>query len=41
MDGSYTLQAAHDIAEQVHENIEDNFAKVKHIMVHVNPYEES
>ncbi len=41
VDGSYTLQAAHDIAEQVHENIEDNFAKVKHIMVHVNPYEES
>ena len=41
VDGSYTLQAAHDIAEQVHENIEDNFARVKHIMVHVNPYEES
>lgn len=40
VDGSYTLQAAHDIAEEVHENIEHNFAKVKHIMVHVNPYEE-
>ena len=40
VDGSYTLQAAHDIAEEVHENIENNFAKVKHIMVHVNPYEE-
>lgn len=35
--GSYTLQQAHDIAEEVHENIEENFPKVKHIMVHVNP----
>ena len=37
VDGSYTLQKAHDIAEQVHENIEREFPKVKHIMVHVNP----
>lgn len=36
-DGSYTLQEAHNIAESVHENIEHNFPKVKHIMVHVNP----
>ena len=36
-DGSYTLQEAHNIAESVHENIEHNFSKVKHIMVHVNP----
>lgn len=37
VDGTYTLQKAHEIAEEVHENIEKNFPKVKHIMVHVNP----
>ena len=37
VNGSYTLQAAHNIAEAVHEDIEQNFPKVKHIMVHVNP----
>lgn len=37
VDGSYTLQKAHEIAEEVHENIEQSFPKVKHIMVHVNP----
>ena len=36
-DASYTLQKAHDIAEDVHDDIEKNFPKVKHIMVHVNP----
>ncbi|MDD6798314.1 MAG: cation diffusion facilitator family transporter [Clostridia bacterium] len=36
-DASYTLQEAHDIAEAVHDDIERNFPKVKHIMVHVNP----
>ena len=39
VDGSYTLRAAHDIAEEVHDKIEKNFSKVKHIMVHVNPEE--
>ena len=28
---------AHEIAEAVHDSIEKNFPKVKHIMVHVNP----
>ena len=37
VDGSYTLQEAHKISETVHDNIEKNFPKVKHIMVHVNP----
>lgn len=37
VDGTYTLQEAHDIAEEVHNDIEQNFLKVKHIMVHVNP----
>lgn len=34
---SKTLREAHDIAERVHEKIEAEFPKVKHIMVHVNP----
>jgi cation diffusion facilitator family transporter len=37
LDGSYTLNKAHEIAEMVHDDIEQNFPKVKHIMVHVNP----
>lgn len=40
VDGSYTLQQSHSIAEEVHEKIEMNFPKVKHIMVHVNPAKE-
>lgn len=37
VNASYTLLEAHNIAEEVHENIEQHFPKVKHIMVHVNP----
>lgn len=37
VNASYTLLEAHNIAEEVHVNIEQNFPKVKHIMVHVNP----
>ncbi len=37
VDGSYTLQEAHDIAEMVHKKIEENLLMVKHVMVHVNP----
>ena len=36
-DGNETLRRAHGIAERVHDSIEKNFPKVKHIMVHVNP----
>ena len=32
-----TLVEAHDIAEKVHESIEQHFVDVKHCMVHVNP----
>ncbi len=39
VDGSYTLCRAHEIAETVHNNIEQDFPKIKHIMVHVNPAE--
>ncbi len=36
-DGNIPLREAHDIAETVHDTIEREFPKVKHIMVHVNP----
>lgn len=36
--GDLTLNESHDIAEKVHLNVEDEFNKVKHCMVHVNPY---
>ncbi len=39
VNGRYTLQEAHEIAERVHDKIEEEFPKVKHIMVHVNPVE--
>lgn len=34
---AYSLKEAHAIAEKVHDEIEMEFPKVKHIMVHVNP----
>ena len=39
-DGSLTLTESHEIAQRVHDAIEHNFEKVKHIMVHVNPVDE-
>ena len=36
-DPNLTLAAAHEIAEQVHDAIEQTYPEVKHIMVHVNP----
>lgn len=38
-DANDSFKEAHRIAENVHESIEKNFTKVKHIMVHVNPIE--
>ena len=37
LDGSLSLREAHGIAERVHDHIERDFPSVKHIMVHVNP----
>lgn len=37
VDGSRSLQEAHSIAEKIHNRIEREFPRVKHIMVHVNP----
>ena len=40
VDGNKTLWLSHDIAESVHRRIEKEFPDVKHIMVHVNPFEQ-
>lgn len=37
VDGSKTLEEAHAIAEQVHDEVEKHFPNTKHIMIHVNP----
>ena len=39
-DGNLTLYKSHDIAEQVHDKLEEAFPAVKHCTVHVNPFEE-
>lgn len=40
VDPEMKLSAAHEIAEQVHDAIEQTYPDVKHIMVHVNPAKE-
>lgn len=37
-DGNMSLFDAHDIAENVHHQLEHDFTDVKHCMVHVNPH---
>lgn len=39
VDGNKSLRESHDIAEQVHANVEKQFSNTKHIMIHVNPAE--
>ena len=40
-DGNLPLVQAHAIAEAVHRGIEEKFPLVKHVTVHVNPYNEN
>ena len=40
-DARLSLAESHDIAQHVHDAIEQQFEKVKHIMVHVNPVDET
>lgn len=35
--GDLTLNKSHKIAEEIHDDIEEKFSDVKHVMVHVNP----
>lgn len=37
LDGEISLCNAHEIAEQVHDDIESEFPKIKHIMIHTQP----
>ncbi len=37
VDGNLSLQQAHDIAHEVHDDVEDSFTNIKHCMIHVNP----
>ncbi len=37
-DGNLPLYAAHEIADKVHDGVEEQFPLVKHVTVHVNPY---
>ncbi len=41
VDGDIPLREAHRIAENVHDAVEKNFPDIKHIMIHVNPSDES
>ena len=37
VDGNKSLTDAHEVAENVHNQVEKNFENIKHIMIHVNP----
>ena len=40
VDGAMSLTEAHDIAERVHDALENTFPEIKHVMVHVNPVQD-
>lgn len=40
VDGQKSLSEAHEVAEQVHHDVEHQFPDIKHIMIHVNPANE-
>ncbi|MCF0262298.1 MAG: cation transporter [Sphaerochaetaceae bacterium] len=37
VDGNLPLKTAHTIADKVHDDVENAFPEIKHIMIHVNP----
>lgn len=37
VDGEKSLRDAHQVAEQIHDDVEKTFPDVKHIMIHLNP----
>lgn len=37
VDGSKTLREAHEVAERVHDSMENEFNNIKHVMIHINP----
>ncbi len=38
VDGNISVIEGHNIAEKIHDKIEDEITDVKHCMVHVEPY---
>ena len=38
VDANLSLIDAHNIAESVHDNLENKYSNLKHCMVHVNPF---
>ena len=38
-DENLSLKEAHEIAQNIHDEIENKFEEVKHCMVHMNPKE--
>ena len=38
--GDLPLTEAHEVAEKVHDDIEEQFPEIKHCMVHVDPADE-
>ncbi|MEF9918842.1 MAG: cation diffusion facilitator family transporter [Eubacterium sp.] len=41
VDGEMKLVEAHEIAENVHDTLEETYPTLKHCMIHVNPYEKN
>lgn len=41
LDGSLSLRESHSIAQQVHDEVEQRFPNIKHIMIHTNPLDDS
>lgn len=39
MDGDKSLWESHAISEKIHDNLENRFPNIKHVMIHVNPSE--
>lgn len=37
VDGDKSLREAHEVAERIHRNVEQQFSDVKHVMIHLNP----
>lgn len=37
VDGDMRLKEAHDIADDLHDRIEDRYPDIKHVMIHINP----
>ena len=37
LDGDLSLKEAHDVAERLHDALENNYPEIKHVSIHMNP----